>query len=76
MGIFSAADGSLQTIGNEFAIKGKGGLVAMSGGMDVFSPDGKYAVFGVRKGTSTQSEIRIVAVDGSYGAKLRGPSFR
>ena len=70
VGILSAADGSLQTIKNEFAIKGQGGLVSMSGGMDVFSPDGKYAVFGVRNRTSTQSEIRIVAVDGSYGAKL------
>jgi len=64
----SVLDGSLQKIHTDREIQTEWALATGGGG--TFSPDGKYVVFGVRKGTSQQSDIHVLAVDGSYQGKL------
>lgn len=61
-------DGSLYKINNDPGVRGDFALG--TGGHGIFSPDGKYIVFAVRPTSGLQSNIRIVAVDGSYQGKL------
>lgn len=63
----SVADGSMRKINTDSAVRGQA-LVTGSGGG--FTPDGKYIFFAVRPSSSPQSDIHIVAVDGSYQGKL------
>lgn len=61
-------DGSLHKIYNDPGVRGEFALA--TGGHGTFSPDGKYIIFAVRPTSGLQSNIRIVAVDGSYQGKL------
>ncbi|MGO9256094.1 MAG: hypothetical protein ACLQU1_07320 [Bryobacteraceae bacterium] len=70
-GLYSLAtinvqDGSLHKINNDPSGRGEFALAARG----EFSPDGKYIIFAVGPTSGLQSDIRIVAADGSYQGKL------
>lgn len=68
VGTISVQDGSVHTIPGAPVLQ-NGPSLAMNGGGQ-FTPDGRYVVFAASHPSGANTDIRILALDGSYQGKL------